>query len=706
MSLTQPCTATPTDLSQLDASVDSLLKIIPSKPYLQTIPQDEPRFHHHSRTSADTWLRDTPFQASEHPSTQYQTFFFTKHGRNCIHLRVTSQMDVSAPEKTVSHQESAVNTNAVKKKLTLADYKNKRKSPPDASREGEPSPKRQRYVCQSYSYDREADGNRESELMPVDLAQGSDDVGVAATIAETAAERHVETAAHTVEALPRPLSPIHIPLPTCLSPLSIPAPLSAARTASLPEPPPDSPSPPPSALPSPLSPTLPPAIIAALQERAHNAQTISSSEGSQSPCETRLVILKIPKRLRQDYRRLVQLPPKPHARPVAHKVVKISPKVNKMAGQGLFQPAQHKSQPFTGNSVMASLVSSGKLSPPDNARASPISGSKNPATPISARHDTPTKTQQPNKNSAQPGPHKASTRPALSRANSVMTPASASSIRTSQVQKQSPMAAPAGKTRASEAWNAERERFHRLAKSLKVQARQHCDAQADDTLSDKRLVKELAALTNIESLIAFILSFHCMEQSYAEREPPVRLTDIKNTWRSLHSFWQHVDSITVAWPVLHSLVQSLGQVYLSRIISALGDLATGHGLSSEKEKQSTATNAGRLVRGGPEELEAVSMLAQTLSTKGLDLHTISAHFPKTLARATSSSNSPSSAETAGTRPSEQPGKLGTGSLSVPIGLQSQILPAVRAACAMLEEYVPVEGGTFISRLATELSTTK
>ena len=119
------------DIKALDAAVDRLRILLPIQPYIQTIPQDEPRYHHYSRESADQWLKKAPFERSEHPDLQYQTWFYHEHGSDTIHLRIQSQMEdklaVPRPVKQEAPR-SGLNTPNLgpKKKISLAAYKDKK----------------------------------------------------------------------------------------------------------------------------------------------------------------------------------------------------------------------------------------------------------------------------------------------------------------------------------------------------------------------------------------------------------------------------------------------------------------------------------------------------------------------------------------------------------------------------------------------------
>lgn len=148
-----------------------------------------------------------------------------------------------------------------------------------------------------------------------------------------------------------------------------------------------------------------------------------------------------------------------------------------------------------------------------------------------------------------------------------------------------------------------------LAKKLKKRhAADHAERAAacrSNKPEDAKRESKLAALTNIESLAAFMLSFHCHHTSYANRAPAILWASPKETWYTLHGFWRFVNNACTPWPILQSLVCALGQVYNVRIMNAL----TLGGTAGS----ATATTTTGLVRGGPEEKESVTMFSKAVA---------------------------------------------------------------------------------------------
>ena len=65
------------DIDATNAAIGRMRTFTPPDPYILTIPQDvEPRYHHSYKFQAMQWLDHTPFDRTEHESTQYQTFIF------------------------------------------------------------------------------------------------------------------------------------------------------------------------------------------------------------------------------------------------------------------------------------------------------------------------------------------------------------------------------------------------------------------------------------------------------------------------------------------------------------------------------------------------------------------------------------------------------------------------------------------------------
>lgn len=131
-------------LKQLDACVDRMRAHISDEPYILTIPQDEPKFHHYSRHAADAWLQDTPFGPNENYQVQYQTFFYREPYSDLFERVRSSHFDRNpmlsvAQDNAQSRSRTTTPSIGPKKKISLAAY-NKNKQAQGAT--SNPSDKR------------------------------------------------------------------------------------------------------------------------------------------------------------------------------------------------------------------------------------------------------------------------------------------------------------------------------------------------------------------------------------------------------------------------------------------------------------------------------------------------------------------------------------------------------------------------------------
>ncbi|KAF2755373.1 hypothetical protein EJ05DRAFT_99680 [Pseudovirgaria hyperparasitica] len=82
------------ELRKLDEAYARIRKVIPDTPYFLTVPQDEPRYHHHSRQEAEAWMSGlgTMFESHEE-NMQYATFIYREQGDNCFVCRTAVDED-------------------------------------------------------------------------------------------------------------------------------------------------------------------------------------------------------------------------------------------------------------------------------------------------------------------------------------------------------------------------------------------------------------------------------------------------------------------------------------------------------------------------------------------------------------------------------------------------------------------------------------
>lgn len=103
---------------------------ISDEPYVLTIPQDEPKFHHYSRYAADAWLLDSPFERNENYQVQYQSFFYSEPYTDLFERVRYSHFDRSpltnfGSSSVQPRSPTSTPTVGPKKKISLAAYKNK-----------------------------------------------------------------------------------------------------------------------------------------------------------------------------------------------------------------------------------------------------------------------------------------------------------------------------------------------------------------------------------------------------------------------------------------------------------------------------------------------------------------------------------------------------------------------------------------------------
>ncbi|TKA80801.1 hypothetical protein B0A55_01601 [Friedmanniomyces simplex] len=115
------------DLEALNAAVDRVRTFTAQDPYILTIPQDEPRYHHAYQYQATQWLHLAPFELKEGESTQYQTFVYHEHGKDMFLLRNSQPRDAREAGGAKGKPATGANTPSVgpKKKISLNAYKKK-----------------------------------------------------------------------------------------------------------------------------------------------------------------------------------------------------------------------------------------------------------------------------------------------------------------------------------------------------------------------------------------------------------------------------------------------------------------------------------------------------------------------------------------------------------------------------------------------------
>lgn len=113
----------------LDAAISRLRDAIPETPYILTVPLNaENEYHHYSRHEAESWRYNTPFERGEE-HLQYTSFLYRDHLDSCFVVRthVDEERDRRARLGLNGVATGTANraSTGPKKKISLADYKNK-----------------------------------------------------------------------------------------------------------------------------------------------------------------------------------------------------------------------------------------------------------------------------------------------------------------------------------------------------------------------------------------------------------------------------------------------------------------------------------------------------------------------------------------------------------------------------------------------------
>ncbi|KAF2145969.1 uncharacterized protein K452DRAFT_294588 [Aplosporella prunicola CBS 121167] len=117
------------DLRALDNAWERVRKNVPDAPYILAVPCAEPRYHHWSRESAESWCRGTTFDPNEE-RLQYMSFVYRDHADSCFVCRteVDEERDRRAAMKAKgipSGVSTPVRNDVPKKKISLAAYRDK-----------------------------------------------------------------------------------------------------------------------------------------------------------------------------------------------------------------------------------------------------------------------------------------------------------------------------------------------------------------------------------------------------------------------------------------------------------------------------------------------------------------------------------------------------------------------------------------------------
>ncbi|KAG8627361.1 hypothetical protein KVT40_004844 [Elsinoe batatas] len=603
------------DLDALDAAIDRMRKHIPEQPYIQSIPQDEPRWHHRSREHANAWRKDAPFDPDERSDLQYQTFYYQEHGRDLIHLAVHSPPihHDQTPNSDAAKSLTATPKLGPKKKISLADYKNQKNGTPKSALEKEkakplpngthkkpereekrkpnndrpkspereppvdsPDPIRRRTAQKEESDRKSAPSNRNprAETPPIDRGRKQDKEDKKSNFQ-----------------LPAPMSPLAPQMPERLSPIG-------------------------PTLPECLSPTLPANIVAELDRREERKRARSdaskSSSGQSGTVDSKHDSVRSvveptadgpKKRKRQDDEEQrpakavkaevekdsgVKVKPEQEdntsgdntsgpertSRPSFIYIFKI-PKARRQAIARLlrFPPRPSIRLPQDGDDRPARSGSKHPPQPADTQRRQP-SRSPSPVRPtktIQEHHKTPLQppfqspplpskqdTKLTTPSSKKPTSHSMTRIPSSD--SHVPSPLAPTPTSTSSLAAPSSTHHPASRsTPLSSAWQSEHDRLINLGRTLKNTSMRLLQSPA-------KWEAEHGMLTAIESLCCFVLAFHAQDRAVQSYRPPsAGSSRAFRTWGSMNGLWGFVYGASARWPSLRGVVVGLGMVYLGRI---------------------------------------------------------------------------------------------------------------------------------------------
>ena len=230
-----------------------------------------------------------------------------------------------------------------------------------------------------------------------------------------------------------------------------------------------------------------------------------------------------------------------------------------------------------------------------------------------------------------------------------------------------PSSQPSSKTPKQQAWDREHKRLEGVGRAAKHAVPTAARKEGAALTSDE---KKLAAINALESVLAFMLAFTCADEA-ALASDPVRPPSTK-PWISLQKYFGFVKNQCEPFFVLQGLACYLGIVFNAHILE----------LMSQQSEDNTSV---KLL------LETQTMMKRAAhdTESKLDIDTLQSAFPRTWAARHRGALEQTKLE---------PGKSFTGGFKLPIGMQSSPLHAVRAGCAMLEEWIRLSGLDYAMKL--------
>jgi hypothetical protein len=232
--------------------------------------------------------------------------------------------------------------------------------------------------------------------------------------------------------------------------------------------------------------------------------------------------------------------------------------------------------------------------------------------------------------------------------------------------KPSPSSQPSTKTPRQAAWEEEQKRLEGIGRELKHAATAHeksLSVPKSEALGPT-IEQKLAAISALESLLAYLLAFTCSDEAAHAADPKV--PPPQKVWQSLQYFYSFVKEHCQAFPIL------LG------IASWLRVVMTAHLLEIATQSRNDNMSRDHLMQ-----TQASMLRAATEAEAKLDLETLQEVFPKTWkgrAKGTLAEDKP------------DPAKGLAGKYKLPIGIQTSPLTAARAGHAMLTEWIGQQDG--------------
>ncbi|KAI4715713.1 hypothetical protein E4T48_08106 [Aureobasidium sp. EXF-10727] len=614
-------------LRRIDAAIDRMRAVTPDEPYVLSIPQDEPKYHHHSHHSSQMWRTGTPFRSDDDPNQQYQTFYYHEPLSDVFQLHRNShyQKDNASVSSQPREKESSTQSTPnmlPKKKISLAAYANK-KTLPDSTL------------------------NHHNKTMP-----------------ESASSQSLKS--RDSANLPRMLSPLR----------------DQSQQSQQPRPSPHQKPPKQSLLPPRLiSPTLPASIIASLDAKPYQSSrhkhaskrlpsplppvaeksrkhptNIPEPKTRDSPQEDEdqdsvrpslVVKFKIPKSMRKNLCRYLQMKPQPQTQ-----VIRVLPPEKPPAPTQATPQATKRPRPAEEDTplpeskrkkALKTELSNVKQEP---STPLPVTPAAQKATPI-ARNAT--------------KDLRASAMKRVESTDSMVNGTPQSSRQVNGITRPSPSSGHV-KTVESKAWDVEAARLGNLGRELKHAASDLDKPNTNSSHADSRS-RETAAAMSLESFLLFMLSFYCSDRGLAVRNPPAPL-DGGRTWGTIPAFSNFVRTRCQYFPALDGVACHLGAVCNAMIMLRLTTI---------RERSQDMT---------PEEAR---LKASKEGTSKLPLSTIMSTFPKTWKKAMNS-NAP-------TTGAEDDIKIGryAGDITLPLGMDTEPLIAVRVGYALLREWCVSKG---------------